>query len=85
MYLVQCSDGSMWRRHVDHILENTSSSRLDEPQTSHVCSVSSEDNSDLVNVATFQSSTIDTVATNSQPEPNSSDPVTETDSSTGTV
>ena len=84
-YLVQCSDGSMWQRHVDHILEKTSSSQPDEPQTSHASSVSSEDNSDSVNDATFQSSTTDIAATNSQPEPTSSDPVTETDSSTETV
>ena len=58
-YLVQCSDGSMWRRHVDHILEKTSSSQLDKPWTSHASSVSSEDNSDSVNDATFQSSTTD--------------------------
>ena len=43
-YLVQCSDGSMWRRHVDHILDKTLSSELDkEPPTSHESSVSSED------------------------------------------
>ena len=71
-YLVQCSDGSMWQRHVDHILEKTSSSQLDEPQTSHASSVSSEYNSDSVNDATFQSSTTDIAATNSQPEATSS-------------
>ena len=54
-YLVQCSDGSMWQRHVDHILDKIVSSELDkEPQTLLGSSVASEDNSDAVNDATFQ-------------------------------
>ena len=75
--MVLCGEGML-------ILEKTSSSQL-EPRTSHASPVSSEDNSDSVNDATFQSSTTDIAATNSQPEPTSSDPVTETDSSTETV
>ena len=85
-YLVQCSDGSMWRRHIDHILDKILSSELDkEPLTSYESSVSSEDNSDSVNHATFQGSTTDVTTTNGQPEPTSSSPITETPSNTEIV
>lgn len=80
-YLVQCSDGSMWRRHVDHILEKTMSPELaKEPQTSHESPVSGEDHSDSVNDATFQDSTTEVTATDGQ-----SDSSTETASNTETV
>ena len=84
-YLVQCCDGSMWRRHVDHILDKTVSSELDKgPQTLLGSSVVSEDNSDAVNDATFQSSTTD-VTVSGPPEATSSESITETDSNTETV
>ena len=53
-YLVQCTDGCMWRRHVDHILDKTvSSERSEESLTLLESSVSSEDDTDSVNVTEF--------------------------------
>ena len=67
-----------------HLYKSVSSELDKEPQTLLGSSVASEDNSDAVNDATFQSSTTE-VTVSGQPEATSSESITETDSNTETV
>ena len=46
-YFVQCDDGSMWRRHIDHIQDMTVSPKLNTAtQNPSECTVSDQDNPD---------------------------------------
>ena len=62
-YLVQCNDGAMWRRHVDHIQDMTVSPELNaDPQSSNESTSLDQDTTD------FYASLLSDSTTNNQPE-----------------